>query len=91
MANNCLKSLDEFAKVDNESLKYLDLRNNKLTELPKMNFHKLSKIDASYNGLEKIEDFVTGDYYGGLTHFYLSHVKAKDFSHMPKSIKVLSI
>ena len=34
---------------------------------------------------------MTGDYYVGLTHFYLSHVKAKDFSHMPKTIKVLSI
>lgn len=57
MAKNKIKALTVFTQDDMfPNLKWLDVSNNKITEMPAFKLPKLEYLDISYNKLEKIND-----------------------------------
>jgi len=61
LAKNKIKALAVFC-IDEmfPNLKWLDISNNKLTELPGIKLPKLEYLDIGYNKLEKVNDAWTG-------------------------------
>lgn len=61
LAKNKIKSISIFTNEENfPNLKWLDISNNKYTELVAIKTPKLEYLDISYNRLEKISDSWTG-------------------------------
>jgi hypothetical protein len=61
LARNKVKNINIFCMEETfMNLKYLDLQNNKLTELPNFTMPKLEYLDISFNKLEKINDAWAG-------------------------------
>jgi len=62
LAKNKIKALSVFC-TDGDlfpNLKWLDVSNNKITEMPAFKLQKLEYLDISYNKLEKANDGWTG-------------------------------
>jgi len=61
LAKNKIKSVSIFSNEENfTSLRWLDISNNKYTELVGIKVPKLEYLDISYNRLEKVNDTWTG-------------------------------
>lgn len=61
LAKNKIKSINLFTNEENfPSLKWLDISNNKYTELVGIKCQKLEYLDISYNRLEKVNEGWTG-------------------------------
>ena len=61
VARNKIKNISIFANEENfVNLKWLDVSNNKYTELVAIKSPKLEYLDISYNKLEKVSDGWTG-------------------------------
>ena len=61
LAKNKIKSISIFSNEENfPGLKWLDISNNKYTELVGIKVPKLEYLDISYNRLEKLNDSWTG-------------------------------
>lgn len=61
LAKNKIKTLAVFCQDDMfPNLKWLDISNNKITEMPALKLPKLEYLDISYNKLEKINDTWSG-------------------------------
>ena len=57
LANNKVKSMNVFTFEDSfPNLKWLDVRNNKLTEIPALRLPKLEYLDISLNKMEKVNE-----------------------------------
>ena len=61
LAKNKIKSINMFTNEENfPSLRWLDISNNKYTELVGIKLPKLEYLDISYNRLEKVNESWTG-------------------------------
>jgi protein phosphatase 1 regulatory subunit 7 len=61
LAKNKIKALNVFCTDDMFlNLKWLDVSNNKITELPPFKLPKLEYLDIGYNKIEKVNDAWTG-------------------------------
>ena len=61
MAKNKIKNISIFTnEVNFQSLKWLDISNNKYTELVGIKAPKLEYLDISYNRLEKVNESWNG-------------------------------
>jgi len=61
LAKNKIKNVSIFANEENfQALKWLDVSNNKFTEMPAFKIPKCEYIDISYNKLEKVSEGWTG-------------------------------
>ena len=61
LAKNKIKSINLFTNEENfPSLRWLDISNNKYTELVGIKCSKLEYLDISYNRLEKVSEGWTG-------------------------------
>jgi Leucine-rich repeat (LRR) protein len=61
LAKNKIKALNIFTQEEMfPNLKWLDVSNNKLTELPGLKLPKLEYLDIGYNKLEKVSEAWTG-------------------------------
>ena len=61
LAKNKIKALNIFTQDDLfPNLKWLDVSNNKLTEMPAFKLPKLEYLDISYMKLEKVNDAWSG-------------------------------
>lgn len=61
LSKNKIKALAVFCNDDMfANLKWLDVSNNKLTELPGLKLPKLEYLDIGYNKLEKVNEAWTG-------------------------------
>jgi Leucine-rich repeat (LRR) protein len=61
LAKNKIKSLNVFCQEDMfPNLKWLDVSNNKITELPGIKLPKLEYLDIGFNKLEKVSEAWTG-------------------------------
>ena len=57
LSKNKIKALNVFCADDQfVNLKWLDVSNNKIVELPAFKLPKLEYLDISYNKLEKVND-----------------------------------
>lgn len=61
LANNKIKGMNIFTVEESfPNLKWLDVSNNKLTEIPAIKLPKLEYLDISHNKMEKINEQWTG-------------------------------
>ena len=61
LAKNKIKSLNVFCQEDMfPNLKWLDVSNNKITELPGIKLPRLEYLDIGFNKLEKVSEAWTG-------------------------------
>ena len=61
LANNKVKGMNIFTVEDSfPNLKWLDVSNNKLVEIPALKLPKLEYLDMSHNKMEKINEGWTG-------------------------------
>ena len=61
IAKNKIKALNVFCTNDMfVNLKWLDVSNNKITELPAFKLQKLEYLDIGFNKIEKVSDAWTG-------------------------------
>jgi Leucine-rich repeat (LRR) protein len=61
LAKNKIKALSVFCNDDMfPNLKWLDISNNKITELPGIKLPKLEYLDIGYNKLEKVHETWVG-------------------------------
>lgn len=61
LANCKIKSMNIFCNEENfPNLKWLDIQNNKMADLPPFKLSKLEYLDISHNKIEKINDGWTG-------------------------------
>jgi len=57
LANNKIKGMNIFTNDDSfPNLKWLDVSNNKLTEIPALKCPKLEYLDLSFNKMEKVNE-----------------------------------